>query len=295
MYHGSHWTSWKPLKPINTLLSDREQVLTVLAWVLIVSDNSFGKRWMDPSQQHEGGVNWWFWGRGHCCSVLCGYANQIGRRRELGHSSRRGGRNNRPIDSQPQVKLAWGTEQGWKPQMCHSWATKKTSGSLHGTSEPGRPLFALPTTLHPLLVKSPSETEKRKAGGRGEGQHRYKQKASCLWWKQKETQRRKTLSFCPSRLFSCRSTSERCVRSRFPSPASGPGGVPVGAAIEAEWTAADGQEREGLMKRARRMALAPAGEQSAGSQDECVWCVCVCGCVCVMCVPVSSIWFLVPV
>ncbi len=82
--------------------------------------------------------------------------------------------------------------------------------------------------------------------------------------------------FFPQPLFSCRSTSERCVWRRFPS-------LPVvrwrpaGAVIEAEWTATDGQEREGLMKRARRMALAPAGEQSAGSQDECVHvCVCVC-------------------
>ena len=54
---------------------------------------------------------------------------------------------------------------------------------------------------------------------------------------------------------------------------------PAGAVIEAEWTAADGQEREGFMKRARRMALAPAGEQSAGSQDDFV-CVRVCVCVC---------------
>lgn len=90
-------------------------------------------------------------------------------------------------------------------------------------------------------------------------------------------QRRKTLSFLPSRSSLVVSTSERCVWRRFPS-------LPVvrwrpaGAVIEAEWTAADGQEREGLMKRARRMALAPAGEQSAGSQDECVR---VCGCVCV--------------
>lgn len=45
---------------------------------------------------------------------------------------------------------------------------------------------------------------------------------------------------------------------------------PAAAVIEAEWTAAYGQEREGLMKRSRRMALAPAGEQGAGSHDECV-------------------------
>lgn len=68
---------------------------------------------------------------------------------------------------------------------------------------------------------------------------------------------------------------------------------PAGAVIEDEWTAADGQEREGPMKRARRMALAPAGEQSAGSQDECTCvCVCVSACVCVCMyalVPVSSI------
>lgn len=56
---------------------------------------------------------------------------------------------------------------------------------------------------------------------------------------------------------------------RFPSPPVGRW-RPAGAVIEAEWAAADGQERESFMKRARRMALAPAGEQSAGSQDECV-------------------------
>lgn len=79
--------------------------------------------------------------------------------------------------------------------------------------------------------------------------------------------------FRPQPLLSCRSTSERCVWRRFPS-------LPVvrwrpaGAVIEAEWTAADGQERKGAMKRDRRMALAPAGEHRAGSQNECV---CVCG------------------
>lgn len=90
----------------------------------------------------------------------------------------------------------------------------------------------------------------------------------------------------PQPLLSCRSTSERCVRRRFPFPPV-VRWRPAGAVIEDEWTAADGQEREGLMKRARRMALAPAGEQSAGSQDECM-CMCVCTRVYAR-VPVSSI------
>ena len=82
--------------------------------------------------------------------------------------------------------------------------------------------------------------------------------------------------FFPKLLLSCCSTSEGCVWRRFPSlPVVR--WRPVAAVIEAEWTAAYGQEREGLMKRSRRMALAPAGEQGAGSHDECV-CVCVCAC-----------------
>ncbi|KAM3607956.1 uncharacterized protein V6R79_016881 [Siganus canaliculatus] len=51
-------------------------------------------------------------------------------------------------------------------------------------------------------------------------------------------------------LLSCRSTSQRYVQRRFPSlPAVR--WRPAAAVIEAEWTAPDGQEREGLMKGAK--------------------------------------------
>lgn len=93
--------------------------------------------------------------------------------------------------------------------------------------------------------------------------------------------------FFPQLLLGC-SRSERWVQRRFPSPPV-VRWRPAGTVIEAEWTAADGQERGGFMKRARRMALAPAGEQSAGSYDECV-CVLVCGRACELNLISSACW-----
>lgn len=153
---------------------------------------------------------------------------------------------------------------------------------------PARPLFALPLhLLHvPLLVKAHLSGTQGRQGGVTGGWTAASLTDTKLFYD--ESRRRcggggggggrpslpqfpppplpPLHSTPPQPLLSCRSTSERCVRRRFPFPPV-VRWRPAGAVIEDEWTAADGQEREGLMKRARRMALAPAGEQSAGSQD----------------------------
>lgn len=133
---------------------------------------------------------------------------------------------------------------------------KKTSASLHCTVSVD------------VLVKPIWAGEKEGRGKRG--RTALLQTESKLFTMKAEGDAEEEDPFFLSQpLISCRSTSERCVWRRFPSPPA-VRWRPAGAVIEAEWMVADGQEREGPMKRARRMALAPAGEQSAGSQDECV-------------------------
>lgn len=125
--------------------------------------------------------------------------------------------------------------------MCHSWGTKKALPSHQCTSEPRHPLFALTCSPSPLpSLSSPSEWEKRKAGGRREGQHRYKQKASCLRWKQKEMQRRKTLSFLQTPFLLSFVKWKMCVEA-LPFPVSGP----VASGWCCDWSWMDGCRRTG--------------------------------------------------
>lgn len=177
-------------------------------------------------------ANWWIWGGGYCCSVLSATFTKLADRvlgtvpdwqttGQLTPSTGEAGLGHR-------ARL----ETSNVPFMGH----KKTSASLLTTVSPAV------LSLHPHPSKAHLSVRK---GRQGEGQHRYKQKASCFGWKQKEMQRRKTLPFLffflPRPLPSCCSTSERCVLEALSFPVSSP----VASGWFCDWSWMDGCRRTG--------------------------------------------------